>query len=337
VTPALNDSCATARVVSQGTNVLAPAQGLCNAYAPEAYSIGCAATAIKADLWYSFTPATSGNFRVETCGANYDTVLGIYSDCSGSEVACNDNYVTGPTTGCTNSRSRVLSVSLSAGQTYRIRIAAPLSTFLSSTSAVNLSINPAPAAAANDACASATTAALGTNPYDLTEATNDWFASCNTALARDVWFVYNPTAVGRVRFSTCGTTLNTVLSTYDACFGNELSCNDNFGVTGCSNQSQVEQDVTTNVPVYIRVAGNTTTAVGSGNLTISTVGCDSIDFNGDGLFPDDNDLVAFLTVLSGGTCDAGQNCADIDFNNDGLFPDDNDLIIFLTVLAGGNC
>jgi hypothetical protein len=31
--------------------------------------------------------------------------------------------------------------------------------------------------------------------------------------------------------------------------------------------------------------------------------CDSIDFNGDGLFPDDNDLVAFLRVLAGGSCE----------------------------------
>jgi hypothetical protein len=64
--------------------------------------------------------------------------------------------------------------------------------------------------------------------------------------------------------------------------------------------------------------------------------CGTIDFNGDGLFPDDNDLVDFLVVLAGGTCST-PNCGSIDFNNDGLFPDDNDLIAFLRVLAGGNC
>ncbi len=30
-------------------------------------------------------------------------------------------------------------------------------------------------------------------------------------------------------------------------------------------------------------------------------------------------------------------CGDVDFNNDGLFPDDADLVAFLSVLAGGNC
>ncbi len=65
--------------------------------------------------------------------------------------------------------------------------------------------------------------------------------------------------------------------------------------------------------------------------------CDSLDFNADTLFPDDADLLDFLTVLAGGNCSPGNTCSDIDFNNDGLFPDDNDLIAFLTVLAGGPC
>jgi hypothetical protein len=70
--------------------------------------------------------------------------------------------------------------------------------------------------------------------------------------------------------------------------------------------------------------------------------CGSIDFNRDGLFPDDSDLVDFLNVLAGGICstDPEPGCDTIDFNGDGLFPDDNDLIDFLIVLAGGqpvNC
>jgi acetyl esterase/lipase len=65
--------------------------------------------------------------------------------------------------------------------------------------------------------------------------------------------------------------------------------------------------------------------------------CDTIDFNADGLFPDDADLVDFLSVLAGGSCSTGNTCNDIDFNNDGLFPDDNDLVAFLRVLAGGSC
>jgi hypothetical protein len=70
--------------------------------------------------------------------------------------------------------------------------------------------------------------------------------------------------------------------------------------------------------------------------------CGDIDFNNDGLFPDDTDLIEFLNVLAGGSCstEPTPGCDSIDFNGDGLFPDDNDLLDFLILLAGGtpaNC
>jgi hypothetical protein len=70
--------------------------------------------------------------------------------------------------------------------------------------------------------------------------------------------------------------------------------------------------------------------VGGSGLSL----CDSIDFNQNCLFPEDADLLDFLTILAGGEC---LTCADIDFNNDGLFPSDEDLLAFLRVLAGGTC
>ncbi len=74
-------------------------------------------------------------------------------------------------------------------------------------------------------------------------------------------------------------------------------------------------------------------------LDVVSAGCDGIDFNQDGLFPDDADLLDFLSVLAGGACssDPTPGCNDIDFNNDGLFPDDSDLVAFLAVLAGQPC
>jgi hypothetical protein len=65
-------------------------------------------------------------------------------------------------------------------------------------------------------------------------------------------------------------------------------------------------------------------------------GCDSIDFNGDGLFPDVSDIDDFVSVFAGGACSTG-TCGDIDFNNDGLFPDTGDIDAFLRVFAGGSC
>ncbi len=342
-TAAANDTCGGAQVVALGTNVLGTGQSPCNAYINDEQSnVSCITTGTtKTDRWYSFTPATSGNYRFETCGSNFDTVITLFEGCGGGELACNNDYTTGPLTGCASSRSRIASAALNAGTSYRIRIAAPGAAFISGTSVMNLSISAAPAPAANDSCFSATTAIVGANPFDLTEATNDFVASCSTALSRDVWFVYSQPANGQIRISTCGTTLNTVLSVIDSCNGFEFACNDNAGVTGCTNQSIINNfTVFAGVPIYIRVGTNSVNTVGTGNVTIEQIGCDDIDFNNNGVFPEDQDVVDFFTVLAGGTpttCDPVQGCNDIDFNNNTVFPEDQDVVDFFNVLAGGQC
>jgi hypothetical protein len=65
-------------------------------------------------------------------------------------------------------------------------------------------------------------------------------------------------------------------------------------------------------------------------------GCDSVDFNGNGVFPEDQDVIDFFDILAGGTCPTG-TCNDIDFNNNGVFPEDQDVVDFFNVLAGGTC
>lgn len=62
--------------------------------------------------------------------------------------------------------------------------------------------------------------------------------------------------------------------------------------------------------------------------------CDCVDFNRNTIFPEDQDVIAYLDVLAGAACDT---CADIDFNNNGVYPEDRDIIDFFRVLAGGNC
>lgn len=62
--------------------------------------------------------------------------------------------------------------------------------------------------------------------------------------------------------------------------------------------------------------------------------CGDLDFNNDGVFPDDRDLADLLGVLAGEECAA---CDSIDFNADGVFPDDRDITAFINVLAGGAC
>ncbi|HLP84094.1 MAG TPA: glycosyl hydrolase [Phycisphaerales bacterium] len=71
-----------------------------------------------------------------------------------------------------------------------------------------------------------------------------------------------------------------------------------------------------------------------------TAACDPIDFNNNGVFPEDQDVIDFFAVLAGGSpasCDPIQGCNDIDFNNNSIFPEDQDVVDFLNVLAGGVC
>ncbi|MFN7614048.1 MAG: hypothetical protein ACK5P8_02515, partial [Phycisphaerae bacterium] len=84
----------------------------------------------------------------------------------------------------------------------------------------------------------------------------------------------------------------------------------------------------------------------SGSLGVTTTYrvqydiCDNIDFNNNGVFPEDQDTIDFFEVLAGGspaTCDPVLGCNDIDFNNNGVFPEDEDVFAFFRILAGGNC
>ncbi|HLP83292.1 MAG TPA: cytochrome c peroxidase [Phycisphaerales bacterium] len=69
-------------------------------------------------------------------------------------------------------------------------------------------------------------------------------------------------------------------------------------------------------------------------------GCDPIDFNRNGVFPEDQDVIDFFNVLAGGDCtvtDVSLPQCDIDFNNNTVYPEDQDVIDFFNVLAGGSC
>ncbi|HYF14069.1 MAG TPA: PKD domain-containing protein [Phycisphaerales bacterium] len=71
-------------------------------------------------------------------------------------------------------------------------------------------------------------------------------------------------------------------------------------------------------------------------VTVGGAPCTDVDFNNDGLFPDNQDLEDYFTVFGGGPCSTG-DCDSIDFNGDGLFPDNEDLEDFLSVFGGGTC
>ncbi len=127
-------------------------------------------------------------------------------------------------------------------------------------------------------------------------------------------------------------------------WGRPLSTGEVAIVAAC--QSPPTDGIVMRVPFTDLSLGDTSghghSPAAAGSIAFSTqapaVGscCDSIDFNGDGLFPDTQDIDDFLNVFSGGVCSTG-TCGDIDFNNDGLFPDTTDIDSLLSVFSGGLC
>lgn len=268
VTALANDTCDTAQAIGDGTNVFSFAP--CGAYYPDPILDASCATGTFADAWFSYTPSVTGDIRIETCGASYDTVVSVYDGCGGSELDCNDNYVTGPSTGCASTRSRITSLSVVQNQPILIRVAAK--GFLSSTATGNISIIAAPAPAPNDSCENAAPAIVGANAFDTTEATNDATVSCSTAASRDVWFSFTPGGHGFLSAITCpGTTWNTVLSITDFQCAPDIACNDNIpspAPAGCTtSQSRISDfEVFDDLTYYIRVGSNSPTTFGPGSL-----------------------------------------------------------------------
>jgi len=350
--PANNDLCAGAdlNVLSMGTNVLTAAQqSPCAAWTSDPlYYTTCTGDLPKNERWYKFVPPATQNYRFETCGSNADTVITIFDGCGGNVVECNDNYTTGTATGCSSTRSRIASVELTAGQPYYIAIGTAFGTSLSASSVYNLTIANAPTPAVNDNCSNATEAILGVNPFDTTEATVDGIAqlACSTTshLSRDVWFTFTAPSDGTLTASTCpqgvappGSALmsNTVLSFHNGACGGELACNDNHSPvpSGCGSQLSTISNfaMAQGETVHIRVAGNSATALGAGQLSLSFVSdcppC-AADYDGNGGV-DGGDLAAFFADF-----EAGEGCADVD-GNGGV--DGGDLGFFFQVFEAGGC
>jgi hypothetical protein len=84
--------------------------------------------------------------------------------------------------------------------------------------------------------------------------------------------------------------------------------------------------------------GNATFVSGeTGCFSVIEPACDSLDFNNDGLYPDNLDIADFFSVFGGGSCSNDPNCNDIDFDNDGLYPANCDIASFLSLFGGGEC
>ncbi|MBY0260779.1 MAG: hypothetical protein K2Q20_00445, partial [Phycisphaerales bacterium] len=132
---------------------------------------------------------------------------------------------------------------------------------------------------ANNACASASVAALGDNAGTAAGATNDGSSSCQSSAGVDVWWTFSPASTSAYSLDTCTSLPNwdTVLSVHTGCPG--TSANQVAG--GCVDQGcgtgnlSLIPSVTLNAGTtyVVRVAGWSTTVVGNSYvLRIAQIG-----------------------------------------------------------------
>lgn len=262
-----SDSCGTATAISNGTF----AYDLFGATNEGNTGAACGATGTAEDLWWSYTSVGAGTLTVSTCGlATADTVLELYADCSGTQLACSDDFCGAQST---------VSVPVADGQVVLIRIA----DFAGGTHAGTISVNgpggpPPPPPPANDDCSTPDPVVDGvTYTFDTTQATPDG-AGLGCAVgdaSNSVWFSYtNPTAADLlVTASLCGSFYDTAAMAIDGCGGALLGCNDDGT---CGLQSTLIYTAPAGSTTLIRVSGFGA-AFGAGTMTISSVTPPSCD------------------------------------------------------------
>jgi hypothetical protein len=295
------------------------------------------------DVWFRFAPECDGNAIFDTFGSDFDTVLSVHSACpngtNASSIACNDDGgFAAP-----NNRASLVSVNYQGGAVYYVRVAGYNGQRGQFTLRSNLT-----SGVTNDSCSTATNVVVGSRSFSTCAATTPAIPVVPLGSNRDIWFRFIAPEASTYTFDTCGSSFDTVITLFQ---GSQIACptsgfqmigqNDD-SVNGCvgggtSPQSLLRVPLTANQSVLVRIGGANAGQFGQGMLRISRAGCDDIDFNNNTVYPEDQDVIDFFTVLSGGACSPGNTCNDIDFNNNDVYPEDQDVMDFFNVLAGGEC
>jgi subtilisin family serine protease len=372
-TPPANDSCASPTVVpgnAYGTfnpaiidTDVATSPSCENEEDCEAGGVGTSNA-----VWYQFTPFEDGVITVDTEGSDYDTVVSIFptacaliinGNCLRSTpLACDDD-------GGTGTLSLISGFEVSQGTTYYIKVA-DWGAEGGGALDFNVQFSPPPAPA-NNSCFNATpipASAPGGNfsdsirAHSATDVTCDPNPSCDNIVfgsSGSVWYSLTPACNGRFGITTAGSSYDTVISIWSNCrsttipignctFSTQLACDNDSGPGNTSTINNFQVNGGEDYLILITANG----LASPDRLEVSTqficdptpAGCDDIDFNNDGLFPDTQDIDDFISVFGGGTCASPNPPAcnnDLDFNNDGLFPDTLDIDALISVFSGGPC
>ncbi len=356
-----NDLCVNATDINLNTygSYNPGAYDITNATDPTCDGIDTCGSNNDHSVWYTFTAPLDGELDINTEGSTYDTVLSIYGStcplsingtCITGALACNDDGGTGTT-------SLISNFVVNAGQTYRIKVSRYGG---NNVAPGDLNFNffyTLPSPPANDLATNAQVLVsdIGTQialpeirTQGATQSTCEGPVACNASLDHSVWYRLIPDDDVRLTLNTFNSNYNTVINVFRGNLppvsinGNCINptfvtCNDNANINTLLSEVRNVQ-LNHGQSYWIRVSpasGQTGTRLNV-NYQIRGV-CDSIDFNNNGAFPEDFDVIDFFNVLAGGACTNDPNCNDIDFNNNGVFPEDEDVIAFFRVLAGGTC
>ena len=283
-----NDNCADATVAVLGANPFD------NTFAATEFAdptCGFQGIAFLKDVWFTFTPATSGFYNLETCsGATpFDTGIEVWDGCpvkGGMMLACNDDGA-----GCPAFASS-LDVDMTAGVTYTIRVGG----WDGDAGATDLNISVSSGPPTNDECSGAIALAVGTTAFSTVGASGTTPACTkfgNANIYNDLWYSYTAEGDGNCTISLCGATFDTKIAVFDGCGGALVACNDDL----CELQSELSFTPTCGTTYLISVGAFGAAGFGSGDIALTQDGtcgtaCPS-DLDGDG-FVSAADLSALL-------------------------------------------
>ena len=123
---------------------------------------------------------------------------------------------------------------------------------------------PAVAQLPNDTCATPIALAAGTNGPFSNVGANTTISAC-VGSNSDVFFSYTTTCPGSMTVTTCGGSIDTVLSAYASCGGASIACNDDT----CGLLSNITFAAAAATTYYFRVASFGTGATGSFPMTVT--------------------------------------------------------------------
>jgi hypothetical protein len=111
-----NDLCRLALPLHEGTTSFTTVGATTDGPVEVAICTNAGDSNLNSDIWYTYTPATSGVVTISLAGANYDTRMAVYAGtCPSAEsaIACNDDY---------HGLQSQVEFAACAGQIYRVRI-----------------------------------------------------------------------------------------------------------------------------------------------------------------------------------------------------------------------